>query len=231
MLTAALNSYISNAKGSDYRIDQRISSGYLVDLTVRRLFMKLRGYAKFPLRQHKPFIGPGVGIKGRHLIDFGRTVTLDRGSYIDAMSSLGVTLGSNVSLGKNSRIECTGNIQNIGRGFRAGDNVGLGTDNLFGSAGGIEIGSDTIFGNYTSLHSENHNISDIDVPIRLQGVTRQGIRIGSDCWIGSRVTILDGATIGDGCVFAAGSVVPAGEYKSYGIYGGVPAKLLRKRKA
>jgi len=107
--------------------------------------------------------------------------------------------------------------------------VGLGSDNFFGAAGGIEIGDDCILGNFISFHSENHNYNDPSVPIRLQGVTRIGIRAGKNCWIGSKATILDGVVIGDGCIIAAGSVVKAGVYEADGIYGGVPAVFIKKR--
>ena len=116
----------------------------------------------------------------------------------------------------------------LGKGLIVGDNVGLGTHGFWGCAGGIEIGSDVIFGNYVSLHSENHNFKDLIKPIRLQGVNHKGIKIGSNCWIGSKVTILDGATIGNGCIIAAGAVLK-GIFPDNVIIGGVPARILKYR--
>jgi acetyltransferase-like isoleucine patch superfamily enzyme len=52
--------------------------------------------------------------------------------------------------------------------------------------------------------------------------------IGPNCWIGSKVTILDGVTIGEGCVIAAGSVVTK-SFPDYSVIGGVPARVLRSR--
>ena len=138
-------------------------------------------------------------------------------------------MGKNVSIGKYTCIECTGSLKDIGKGLTVGNNVGLGTHCFYGCAGGIEIGENTIFGNYVSLHSENHCFSDTNIPIRLQGVTRKGIFIGSNCWIGAKSTILDGAIIKNGCVIGAGSVVTAGTYEENCIYGGNPAKLIKKR--
>lgn len=48
--------------------------------------------------------------------------------------------------------------------------MGLGTQGFWGCAGGITIGDDTIFGNYVSLHAENHIFSDVEPPVRFQGV-------------------------------------------------------------
>jgi acetyltransferase-like isoleucine patch superfamily enzyme len=160
---------------------------------------------------------------------FGAGVTFGRDSLVDALSVTGVELGANTSIGRNTRIECTGNLRTIGRGLCVGDNVGLGTDCFYGCGGGITIGDDTIVGNYVTFHSENHQVDNAEKPIRAQGVTRVGISIGNNCWIGAKATILDGANVGDGCVIAAGSVVLAGDYAPNGIFGGTPARLLRSR--
>ncbi len=52
--------------------------------------------------------------------------------------------------------------------------------------------------------------------------------IGSDCWIGSRASIVQGVTIGDGAVVLAGSMVTK-DVPPYAIVGGVPAKVLKFR--
>jgi acetyltransferase-like isoleucine patch superfamily enzyme len=58
--------------------------------------------------------------------------------------------------------------------------------------------------------------------------TNGDIMIGSDVWIGSHVTIMSGISVGHGAVIAAGAVVTR-DLEPYGIYGGVPAKLLKYR--
>jgi acetyltransferase-like isoleucine patch superfamily enzyme len=224
-----LNTYISRMKGETYMIDDGVPPGYLLRVVLSRIVMKLRGRLLFIRRAHYPFVGGRVTIRCKGLISFGQRVSIADHVYIDALSSGGIRLGNNVSIGKATKIECTGSLRFLGKGLEAGDNVGLGADNFYGCAGGITIGQDTIVGNYVSFHAENHIYSGTDVPIRLQGVTHQGIRIGSNCWIGAKSTILDGAVIEDGCVIAAGALVIAGVYKENGIYGGVPAKLLKGR--
>lgn len=223
------NSMAKRVKGSDYQVDPRLDGGYLIGVLVQRGLMAARGRMRFPRQGAAPFIGSGVTIRAKHLLTFGSGLTLGTHSYIDAMSVDGVRLGNNVALGRGCRIECTGNLQNLGKGMLVGENVGLGADSFYGAAGGIEIGSDTIIGNMVSMHSENHQANDISIPIRLQGVTHQGIRIGSDCWIGAKATILDGVELGDGCIIAAGAVVTAGKYPAKSILGGVPARILKTR--
>jgi acetyltransferase-like isoleucine patch superfamily enzyme len=223
------NKILSRHKGAPYRIDESIPLSYLFFLSLSRTIMLLRGFFSRIKNGGMFFIGKQVTIKMRSKITAGRFVTINRGCFIDALSTNGLVFGNNVSLGKKITIECTGNLQSIGRGMKVGNNVGLGSDNFFGCAGGIEIGDDTILGNFISFHAENHNYADPAVPIRLQGVTRVGIKVGKNCWIGSKATILDGAVIEDGCIVAAGSLVKAGVYRANGIYGGVPAIFIKQR--
>jgi acetyltransferase-like isoleucine patch superfamily enzyme len=229
MLAQTLSKYISKIKGEDYRVDHRIPNSYLLNLSISRILMKIRGWLSGLNSKGIPFIGRRVIIKAKSKISMGHGVSINNNCYVDALSVDGIRLGNNVSVGPNTKIECTGNLQHIGKGLIVGDDVGLGSDNFYGCAGGITIGSNSIVGNFVSFHSENHVFTDLETPIRLQGVTHVGIKVGQNCWIGAKSTILDGAVIEDGCIIAAGAVVKAGIYKKNGIYGGVPARLLKFR--
>jgi acetyltransferase-like isoleucine patch superfamily enzyme len=216
-------------RGRPLAIDERIGAGYLLSIVAERGVMAARGLVRFPARSGRPFVGRAVRLRGKRRLVVGRGVTLGHGSLVDATSIDGVHLGDGVTVGRNTRIECTGSVATLGRGMTVGAGTGLGADSFYGCAGGVRIGDDTIVGEFVSMHSEDHLFASRALPIRDQGVSHRGIEVGSGCWIGSRVTILDGARIGDGCVIAAGAVVVAGEYPSYGVYGGVPARLLRMR--
>ncbi len=52
--------------------------------------------------------------------------------------------------------------------------------------------------------------------------------IGNDVWIGQNVTIMPGVKIGDGSIIAANSTVTS-NIEPYTIYGGNPAKFIKKR--
>lgn len=54
------------------------------------------------------------------------------------------------------------------------------------------------------------------------------VKIGSDVWIATNVTILRGVEIGDGAVIAAGSVVTK-SVPPYAVVGGNPAKFIKWR--
>ena len=69
--------------------------------------------------------------------------------------------------------------------------------------------------------------TNLQIFFRQQGITRKGIKIGSNCWIGSKVTVLDGVTVGNGCVIAAGAVLTK-SFPDHVVIGGVPAKILKE---
>lgn len=226
-----VNRLISILKGEPYELSEGIPVGYIFGTLFNRLLMALRGLFTFCNKRGIFFRGSGCVIKCKSKLQLGRSVTLERGCYFDALSREGIQIGDSSSFGKNCIVECTGNLKFLGKGLKIGNHVALGSGSFMGCAGGIEIKDNTIIGNYVSFHSENHNYTDGSVPIRLQGVNHQGISIGADCWIGAKATILDGAIVEDGCVIAAGALLIKGRYEKDGIYGGVPAKFLRKRLA
>lgn len=229
MFLQIINKLLSKRKGSSYELDRQIPSLYLANMLFSRFLMIIRGKFSFIDNGGMLFLAKGVRIKCKSKLKVGYFVSLGNNVFIDALSINGVILGNNVSIGRNCRIEATGNFQQLGKGMKVGDNVGLGADCFYGCAGGIEIGNDTIIGNLVTFHSENHVTEDLEIPIRLQGVKNLGIVIKDNCWIGAKATVLDGVTLESGCIIAAGAVLIAGTYKKNGIYGGVPAKLLKYR--
>ena len=59
-------------------------------------------------------------------------------------------------------------------------------------------------------------------------VTRGGVTIGNDVWIGSGAVVLSGVHIGDGAVIGAHAVV-ARDVPAYAVVAGNPAQALRMR--
>lgn len=217
-------------RGPSYHLDPKISLLPLIGFALRRTMALLRcifrGAAFHPKKLL--FIGNKVELCNRSFISLGRGVTLGNHVRIDGLSKDGVLIGDRVSIGAYTIIEATGVISSLGKGLKIGAQSGIGAFSFIGAAGGVEIGSNVIMGQYVSFHSENHVFEEVDTPIRLQGVTRLGIKIEDDCWIGAKVTFLDGAHVGTGCVIAAGAVV-RGEIPAFSVAGGVPAKVIKSR--
>lgn len=232
MSNKLINTVITKIKKEPYEIDEAITLGTMFGIIFERGMMLLRGIFRKPFFKKSKgilFIGKRVKIKNKKKISFNGSATIEDGCFIEALSKSGMKVGNNFSLGKNSIIECTGVIRELGEELIIGDNVGIAANAFIAMRGKVEIGSNTIFGPNVSIHAENHNFSDIDKPIKLQGATRKGVKIGEDCWIGSKAVILDGVTIGSHSIIAAGAVVTK-DVPEYSIVGGVPAKVIKSRK-
>ncbi len=94
--------------------------------------------------------------------------------------------------------------------------------------GDIKIGKDCLIAAHSGIFANNHIYSDPTQLIMSQGVTRQGIVIEDDCWLGSGVKVLDGVTIGRGSVVGAGAVVTK-NIPPFSIAVGVPARVIKRR--
>lgn len=222
---------ISRIKHEPYRLDQAMTSIDLAIILKDKGVQALRGFWKglfFGRKKGIAFVGKRVTIRHASHIQAESGLTIGDDVYINALSKDGIVLGDNVSIGSGSIIECTGVIRELGDGIRIGSHVGFAQNAFIAVRGPIEIGDNCIFGPNVAIHSENHVFADPDTPIRLQGATREGVKIGHDCWVGEGAIILDGVDIGDGCVIAAGAVVTK-DVPAFSIVGGVPAKVLKKR--
>lgn len=111
---------------------------------------------------------------------------------------------------------------------------------------GLSPDAPVTIGNFCSFGPETLIFSKTDHPIDLpstyplrtrilhprQGnrdaVTKGGVRIGHDVWVGARAMILSGVTIGNGAVIGAGSIV-AKDVPPYAVVVGNPGRLIKYR--
>ena len=207
-----------------FTFDKNVPLSYILQLVYRKSICLLRGIFKF---RKKVFLGRQSNILCRRSIQLGESVTIGDYVTMDALShNKGISIGNYSKISSNSYLMVSGSLSCLGDGISIGNNVGVGEFAYIGGAGGVSIGDNTIVGQYLSVHSEDHQFSEPNSLIRLQGVKRQGINIGSNCWIGAKVTFCDGSAIGNDCVVAAGSVVTK-KFGDHCLIGGVPAKVIR----
>lgn len=172
------------------------------------------------------FIGRNFNSRSLRAISCGRSFNIGDNVTIVATVKQGIHIGNNCTIKSGCSISGFGVLSQLGESLSIGNNVGISENCFIQVRGRIEISDDVMIGPGTTVISENHIYQSDKIPKRMQGVTRQGVFIGNNVWIGANCTILDGVTIGDDSIVAAGSVVtksiPAGS-----IYGGVPAKFIK----
>ena len=222
---------ICAATGRSVRVNYNVPAHIFLAYLVQQSLALARGVIVQLSRGRKPklmFLSGGARIRGLSQLSFGSCLRLGMGSKIVCWSKSGITIGRDFSLGENSSISNGFNpFGDIGI-VLIGSNVGIGGHSFICCPSSLSIGDNTITGQYLSIHPQNHVFSDIGTPIRLQGTTSRGVHIGANCWIGAKVTILDGVTLGTGSIIAAGAVVTQ-SFPDRSIIGGVPAKIIGKR--
>ena len=112
--------------------------------------------------------------------------------------------------------------------LRIGDKVVLGKDNVVNTYLDVEIGASTLIADWVYITDFDHRYADVTVPIKDQGIVKSPVRIGPDCWIATKVTVLRGTRVGRGCVLGAHAVVK-GDVPDGSIAVGAPARVVRNR--
>ena len=185
------------------------------------LFQLLRG------RDHSPqFLGKKCQILYPKLIQIGSGSKFGDYCYVTSLTQTGINIGSSVTIGNFAIIQGASSPLNPGERLVIGNNSYIGPRANIGIGGQIEIGEHCQIGSDFIAVSENHGISKEGIPT-LDFVTRKGISIGNNCWIGHRVTVLDGVSIGDNSIIGAGAVVTK-SFPENSVIAGVPAKQIER---
>ncbi|HLQ83963.1 MAG TPA: acyltransferase [Pseudogracilibacillus sp.] len=109
-----------------------------------------------------------------------------------------------------------------------GDNVSIHPMCYIEASGEINIGDDVSIAHGSTIMSEEHIFTDLNLNIKDQGCEYKKTILENNVWIAAGSRILAGTIIGTGSIIAAGAVVK-GVVKPNVIMGGVPAKILKER--
>lgn len=88
----------------------------------------------------------------------------------------------------------------------------------------ITLRSHSVVSQQAYLCGASHDIDDPAFPMR-----SQPIEVGRYAWVAARATVCPGVRLGDGAVLGAGAVATR-HLQPWGVYAGVPARLLRQRR-
>lgn len=172
-------------------------------------------------------LGRGVRILYPSCFQAGDDVLIGDYSFLHCLCAKGVRFGAHTSTSSNLWLSCGRNLESPGY-FEIGEYSFIGPNGVMGAGGGILIGNHVQLGPGVTIVAENHCYADTDQRIDEQGVKHEGVIIEDDCWLGGRVTVLDGVTIGRGSVIGAGAVVTK-DIPSLSVAIGVPARVVKKR--
>ena len=92
----------------------------------------------------------------------------------------------------------------------------------------VALGSNVLIADRVFISDADHNFTDTNIPIRLQGDSFLGaVTLKDGCWIGIGAVILPGVTVGRNAVVAANAVVTK-DVPDCVVVGGIPAKIIKQ---
>ena len=94
----------------------------------------------------------------------------------------------------------------------------------------VSIGRECILADRVMLIDFDHGVTEVERPIRLQGIYKRDVRVGNNVWIGYGACVLRGVTVGDNCIVGTNSVLTR-EVPENAVVAGVPARVIRMREA
>ncbi len=178
-------------------------------------------------------IGRGVTIRHPHRIRLGDNVVIDDHAVLDAkgFQDVAINLGADTVIGRNTVLSCKSMGPNSGK-FVLAERVNISCNCTLISETEFRIGTKVLIaGHCYMIAGGNHGTDRVDMPILDQPMFEKGgVTLEDHVWVGANVTVLDGVTVGRDSVVAAGAVVTK-SVPAFTIAGGVPAKVLKDRKA
>jgi acetyltransferase-like isoleucine patch superfamily enzyme len=160
-------------------------------------------------------------------------VQVDRSVYIAPSANIQIdtddtVLGGRVRISEGVIISDGVIIAPYGGSIEIGASAYIGPYCVLYGHGELTIGRNTAIGAHTVIVPANHGFKQPDCPIHVQPLTKEGITIGEDVWIGGGCKVLDGVRIGNSTVIGAGSVVTK-DVEPCSIAFGVPARVAGDR--
>lgn len=150
------------------------------------------------------FLGPGLQLQ------IGRTGEIRFGRF--------------AWVGAGTKIRCHEGVVEIGA------KTVMGQDCTISAYQRVSIGEQCVIADRTMFIDFDHIVTESEEPIRLQGIYKRDVVVGSNVWIGYGAQILRGVTVGDNAIIGASSVVTR-DIPANAVAVGSPARVVRMRPA
>jgi len=94
----------------------------------------------------------------------------------------------------------------------------------------VSIGEQCVIADRAMFIDFDHTVSDVEQPIRRQGIYKRDVIVGNNVWVGYNAQVLRGVTVGDNSIVGANSVVTR-DIPANAVVAGSPARVIRMREA
>jgi acetyltransferase-like isoleucine patch superfamily enzyme len=151
-------------------------------------------------------------------------VFFGRGLEIEIGATGRVDFGRFVWIGDRTKVRCHEGLVEIGQ------KSVLGQECTITAYQHIRIGEQCVIADKAMFIDFDHGVVEVERPIRMQGIYKRDVEVGSNVWIGYGACILRGVRVGDNSVIGTNSVVTK-DVPANAVVGGIPARILRMREA
>jgi acetyltransferase-like isoleucine patch superfamily enzyme len=152
------------------------------------------------------------------LVFFGRNLQLQIGKRAE------IRFGKLCWIGDGTKIRCHEGVVEIGA------KTVIGQECTISAYKRVRIGEQCVIADRAMFIDFDHGVTEVDRPIRHQGIYKRDCIVGSNVWIGYNACLLRGVAVGDNSIVGTNSVVTK-DVPANAIVGGVPAKIIRMREA
>jgi acetyltransferase-like isoleucine patch superfamily enzyme len=94
----------------------------------------------------------------------------------------------------------------------------------------VHIGEQCVIADRAMFIDFDHGTAEVERPIRVQGIYKRDVDVGSNVWIGYGACILRGVKVGDNSVIGTYAVVTR-DVPANAVVGGIPGRVIRMREA
>ncbi|HTR76251.1 MAG TPA: acyltransferase [Solirubrobacterales bacterium] len=151
-------------------------------------------------------------------------VFFGRGLELEVSRRGRVSFGRFVWIGDRTKIRCHEGEVEIGA------KTVMGQECTISAYQRVRIGEQCVIADRAMFIDFDHGVVETERPIRLQGIYKRDVEVGSNVWIGYGACVLRGVRVGDNAVIGTNSVVTK-DVPANAVVGGIPARVLRMREA
>jgi acetyltransferase-like isoleucine patch superfamily enzyme len=135
-----------------------------------------------------------------------------------------VEFGRFVWIGDRTKIRCHEGVVEIGA------KTVMGQECTISAYQRVRIGEQCVIADRAMFIDFDHGVVEVERPIRLQGIYKRDVVVGSNVWIGYGACILRGVSVGDNSIVGTNSVVTK-DVPANSVVAGIPARVIRMREA
>ncbi|HWB69910.1 MAG TPA: acyltransferase [Solirubrobacterales bacterium] len=135
-----------------------------------------------------------------------------------------VRFGRFVWVGDGSKIRCHEGVVEIG------EKTVMGQECTISAYQRVRIGEQCVIADRAMFIDFDHGVVEVERPIRVQGIYKRDVEVGSNVWIGYGACVLRGVRVGDNSIIGTNAVVTR-DVPANAVVAGIPARVIRMREA